>query len=648
MAEDTMYIPEGQLKDRPPAEQIGTKDTQVSGIPEDRTGETKELRSWRSKIANARKVKSEWEKKYQIKDLENWYLGHQRNFEEMAKDTPVVNQIWSTVESILPSVLYYNPKFGVRPKPGRADDPGSSVDGADLASRCQLREDMINNIYNDPEYASREACDLSLKESMFAFGVTIIGYSADFNENPNKDKPVLDDKNEPTLDSQGQPIIDTRGRVIVQEDVFVKRIPWQDWYISSSNKNRTVENDWVGYTEKVYVSDLRKDPYYDQVAAQRAKADSNLIDDKDKPSTPEDNSDSETVTKWTIYDFRTRSLLQFVEQGDLYLKREELKMFNVADLRHHSILNSWYPCPPVWQLLECQKELNDIKKKIKNQRRLTNRMVKSMEGVMDEDEEAKLEMGEDGQVIKVKRMDAFDVIEFPQPDRSVYLSYPLAKDDFREVSGIGGEQKGVAGAETATQAQIIDVNSKVRSSYRREMVARWLGHIGWLIGKTAEDNMTLDMWILRNVDLQSPAAMMEAARVAANWQKITFNDLKDMNYEVQVDVEALSPVTMEQQRAEWFEVLNIISNPAIMMFLLTSDEVLKKTLAFLGMRADKDVQMIKQGMIQILTMQLTMGAGPDGGKGAGPAKKPDNSGGTNPQPKPQGRAQEAVEQGSKS
>lgn len=616
------YVPEGQLADRP-AQQQPVESPGGAQPPDDRRGEEKEVKKWQDRIRRARKVKDKWVEKFNVKNLESYYQGIQRDLESVESDDPVVNVVFSNIESIMPSVMYYNPKFNIRPQPARSDDQLS-----DLPDRCKLREDMLHCLYNDPKVFARDICDLALKESMFAFGVVEVGFTADFVDNPNANKPILDDKTEtPILDSNQQPIVDTRQRLISDESLYLKRIGWEQWLVSSSNRNVLEHNDWCGYWEKINISDLRNDPYYDAFAVSMVKSTGHMEDASgDKPDTAEDLEDDFPVKIHVLYDLRANERIIIADGCNYFLKREPYKFLPLATLRHHSILDSWYPVPPVFNWIPVQKEINEARTKIRNQSRITNRMFAVVGDQLDPNEEDKLERGDDGAIVHVPSPTAVMPMQLGTPDRSVFLRYETAKTDFREVSGQGGEQRAVPEAETATQARIIDVNSRIRTSYRREMAARWLSRIGYLILQTAEKFMSLPMWIMRNVDPTSPAAMLEAARVAQNWQKITFADIGELSYDVSIDVEALSPMTQDQERQEWFHVLGLVSAPQVILFLLTSDELLRKTLGFLNIRADKDIQAIKQGLVMLMTMQMTMGGGAtDKGVPSNPKSKDDSS-----------------------
>src|SRR3972149_39350 len=73
----------------------------------------KRYKTWKDRIARAKKLREDWEHEYKVKELERYYLGDQGD------DTTVFNHFLATLKAEEPELFFTNPTFMVRPKPGR-------------------------------------------------------------------------------------------------------------------------------------------------------------------------------------------------------------------------------------------------------------------------------------------------------------------------------------------------------------------------------------------------------------------------------------------------------------------------------------------------------------------------------------------------
>ena len=186
-------------------------------------------------------------------------------------------------------------------------------------------------------------------------------------------------------------------------------------------------------------------------------------------------------------------------------------------------------------------------------------------------------------------------------------------------------------AKTATQANITNIHSQIRESAQRAVVAAFLSDICRNMLLCLREKMQLPFWIVRNVDAHGPAALAEAQRVATVWQEITSADLGTTDLEVSIDVTSLSPVSMEQEAQRWFtQVLPTITNPQMATVLSLSEPLLRKTLGYLGIKAEADIAEIRK--VMQLVVMTAMQAGQTGqasveGQPGSPAGLPAGGGG---------------------
>jgi hypothetical protein len=186
-------------------------------------------------------------------------------------------------------------------------------------------------------------------------------------------------------------------------------------------------------------------------------------------------------------------------------------------------------------------------------------------------------------------------------DASFWRNVPQSKEDFVQISAVSSEQRGVPDSNTATQANIVDVNSKRRETKDATKVAAWLSKLAMILLETLRKRMTLPFVVLTNVDPAGPNALEEAAGVVKTWREITSDALGDENYEVTVDVQSLSPLSEQEQQQQWINVMGLLRDPAAMAALSQSKLLTQKVTGFKSARDLQEVQKAFEaalGMIQ--------------------------------------------------
>ena len=588
-----------------------------------RVTEKDRVKRWQSRVDAANRAYEEWEQDYNVNKLEKYYAGCQ--WKESDKDHYTINMVFPTIEIKLPSLMFNKPVAHFSVKPSRAEDVGSHLD-----LRAKFLEDTANHFVQNDNSGFRDETLLCTKESFYRFGVTEVGYSANFVDNPNAGKPVLSETTkEPLKDAEGQDVM-APPYIIENELIYIRRIPAKQFRVPASSKNRLDKNDWCGYYEWVYASDIRRNPFY----ANRLKIKANgHIDPKyaseaDRETDMEERKDG-MVKIWKVWDIRRRVKHVFPDGADFFLTEDEpFRELPFADIKFHELLDQYYPLPYVSQLISVQDELNETRDMQRVHRRRFARRYEVREGAVDDDELAKLEgPAIDGQYVVVKQQGAIQPIPDAALDRAVAMNVPATKEDFMMISSVGGEQRGVSDSDTATQANIIASNANIRNSFSREIVAKYLSKVIRLIVITAREKMSLPWFLKTMVDPKSMGAAQEAQMTGMLWQEVTSTDIGDMDFEVQIDVESLAPDSEDRRREMWNQVLALFGNPTLIMVMLTSDTILRKTLAFYGIKNDREVNEIRNGMQQIMQMQMMMQAGVPpavAGGGGEPGPPPDS------------------------
>ena len=562
---------------------------------------------WTKKIASANKVYDEWQDKFHVQRLENYYEGFQWAgvTEENAKDKYTINLVYAEIETTRPALLFYRPRIKMLVRPGREDALGSTVQ-----QQAQLCEDTTQTFVDDPDVGFAQETGLGLQESFFRFGVVEVGYGADWVDNPNAGKPVLqDDGGEDPLADEGGATITQPEKVLrdgTRESLYVKWIPARNFRVSLSDRNRMETNDWVAYYEWHYVEDLKRNKAYRNTKDLKP---SGMIADTYR--TTEDGNETERhhgmVRLWKIWDIRTHERHVIADgHSKFLLEGKRFTFLPLAALKFHERLGHFYPLPPVWNWLSPQDEKNEIREQRKVHRRRFNRRYLMRTNTISQEELDKLESGEDG-VYATHTGAPGEQPLMPVPDApldaATWRDLAASDQDFAQVAGSTSESRGIPQAQTATQATIMNTHDQLRETAGRVKVAEWIAAIARLMLLTTRENMALDFWIKRNVDLQAESALSDAQRVAELWRKITADDLGNIDLDVSVELASMSPVTEDMQRALWNQVIALISNPMVAAQLAASDVLLRKTLGLYGIKAESEIQEIKRAC-QALVQQM--------------------------------------------
>jgi hypothetical protein len=558
-----------------------------------------------------------WESKYRCKELEQYYEGFQWHglSEEEARRKYVINMVFATVETQLPTLLFSRPKVKVEPRPDRQESAGSQS-----GARATLIEQTIQTQLDDPKVHFTEETELALHDAYSRFGIVEVGYDADWIANPNAGKPVLkDDSDDPLLDKDDQPVLQPEKMLAPgsKESVYIRRLNPDDVRVSPG-RNILEQNDWVAYAEWHDVNDIKKNPAYmntaglkstGSVAPKGEEADGSITTD------PDHDRHSGQVRLWTIFDLRTKTKHVVVDghKDMIQMNRPFGAELPLADIKFFERRNQYYPLPPIFNWMSPQDELNESREMQKVHRRRAVRRYMREPSVKREEFE-KLESGEDMVSIEVPKTNPPPIVPVADAplDGSNWTELAATKEDFAIVSGVGGEARGAPQSKTATQANIINVRAELRESRARTQVALWLGAICRKLLVVMREKVKLPFMVKQSIDPFSPsaAAMLQKAEL---WLEIKSEDVSDLDVDVKIDVDSLSPIAEQQAAQQWDGWLALMTNPPLLMILFTANPeapqeptpMLRKTLAFKGIKSDNEVREIwRVGQVVLQQMQM--------------------------------------------
>jgi len=595
------------------------------------------VKVWAERLEAADKCYKKWVEKYQCDVLYQYYLGHQwrEEREENGKTKYTINMIFPTIESQLPTQLFYHPKFLIRPRPSHTQTPGS-----DASARAQLQEETLNYFVRDKRLSFKQETFDALLESYFMVGIIEVGYSGNFADNPNAGRPMLkEDSEQPMTDSDGNEVMEPEQKLL-SEKVYFKRIPAAQFRIAPTTKSRQLgRSDWYAYFEWHHPEDLKRNKLYKNTSNVRTTG---KLDGDSSPSTYSDADEEAKVRSmakvWKIYDLRAKKKYVFAEGNDKFLLDGEpmdewedgSPVVPHAVLMRHPRLYDFYPLPATYNWISPQDELNETRDMQRvHRKRFLRKYWALVSGFESEAEIAKLEQPIDGLILRAVRENPCGPIQDAPLDPTVVRNIPQTKEDFREISGNPAEHRGIAEAETATQANIIDTESRVRDSKSRDIVADWLAEIGRLALYNLRKKMALPLWVQLNSDATAGmAGAMQGIKILQGWANIQREDLDGVDTEVNVDITSMAPKSENQEREAWMAALTLITDPARGPVLLANEVLMRKTMAFFDIRDEKELQALREFGVAALQMAMAAAASQAGvsppAQGPQPTATPSN------------------------
>lgn len=554
---------------------------------------------WDDRIKKAIKFKKYWSDKFKCDALVKYYEGFQwmQDVSSPVADAQssnyVINLFFSSIETKIPSLLFQNPIFRVKPKPRAI-----STDPEAAYSSSEAREDVLNNWATDEDNHVGEVIEAAIYDAFPRFGIVELGYSADWINNPYASKPAYKDD---------YAIIE--GNVVTKapllprnEQLYIKHIPAKNFYMSIPDQPITQQNDWCGYFEFHRVIDLKNN--------------SNLIntDRVEGGYTPPDNpqdadkniekySGASYEKVWTIYDLREKKKFLWAEGAALRIsKKTKFKNLPLEDIRFkRRIDGGWYPLPLTFNWISPQNELNEVREANKMHRRRFKRVYQVRPGSLDPDQEELFLYGPDGTVIKTKS----EITAVPNADLGSSATQALigSKDDFNIISATSSEERGTGDRTTATAAAITNNKAQIRESRERIVVANFLRRIGKLALLLIEENFVNPLHVESS---QSQFSGFISEGVQNSQQNKIVNPLTDFNdqqeFKVDIEIESMSPLVNDAEKQKFIEFISILAQ---FPYFAISPVLVRELAARVGYKNEKVIKEFQQmaliqmhGMIQ--------------------------------------------------
>lgn len=451
-----------------------------------------------------------------------------------------VNKVKSAVRAALPALLYANPAFKVWPAATDADEQAFP--------RSRAKALWLNHVYKETSGNIHVRC--AIQNAFFTLGIIKAGYLCDFEDSPERGVFAKDENGAYILDANGDPKLE-RGEFLTDEEGNILRdgdglpvlhpgsICKEKWVIEAVDasmmlfdvasgpdfkQHRFVIEEWLRPLERV-----KNDPRYPKakrdrlVSTETIRSEGTQRKDVFVRSDHEQDIDRVAVEKdealirgYDIYDFEKNELRILPEGGvgdenDEYLKvgpipkGQERGPYRILKFTE-DIGTEFYPIPDAIDMARVSQEYNITRSQMAIHREHTKTRYMEIEGAYEgqginaEEERAKWAHGPDGVSVRVSAANMILPAPKPQLDSSFMQAIPNIAADFNEVGGMPGETRGVADADTATQASILASGAELRANDRRDnQVQEFLREIGAMLLMSGQANAELDTLTMEKI-----------------------------------------------------------------------------------------------------------------------------------------------------
>ena len=530
-------------------------------------------KNWEDRITRAKAVRKNWKDKFRVDLGYEFYEGAQ-NPGVPDDEWITINKIYSHVKSQLPALYSADPYFYVKLKRSFSPDP---LMIAMYEQRAKVRQAYLN--YLKDELKLKQEVRLCIQDAFFRYGVMKVHYSVEEKENPDFGAPMTGEDGLPMIDEDSAEIIMEPKTIPINERYVIERVHPEDFLWDEDAGPSDKSWKWQAQRIVMTMDEARENVLFSKAALKELAGKSETSDDDQKKRTerkkgsdiagraegldskkPEEKS--KTVVLWEIYDWRENAWTVIAENGTTPLINNEplppgIEKSPFEILRFTMRDDSPYPIPPVSMGIDPQKEFNLSRSRILTHRKRFNRKYVAA-GQWDETELSKLESGDDGTVVKSDIPGStITPIQDAPLDQWNYHEVNLLNNDLIELlGGSSDENRGIAGADSATQASILDKRLDMKEGDAMSMVIDFVKGIARKLDQQVQAHITRE----EAVKISGPEGEF--------WQNVRSEDYEEINgeFEYDVNVGATIPRMPQTERASWMAFLQLVATvPQLLM-----------------------------------------------------------------------------------
>lgn len=608
---------------------------------------------WQTKIANANKYYKQWEDRFKVSKLEDYWESYQwANIIDIPYYRPyVVNLVYAEIKKKLANILYHNLEYHCSPRPGNFDvDPNFAMIIA------HNKEDVLNTLISKANIDNdfNETLKLCAQDSFFRFMVMEVGYAADWR-NPAKKPLILSNQEKDDIPDQNARVVEDE-ELPENERIFYKRIKPSRFRVSTSDDSKLSHCSWAGYYSFIYKRVLEKtkglnlpprfnDSDYgynsEYIGASgfigsRLSATGNTAS-ADAKDMLEALRTGKVCKVWNIWDNETNVRKLILEPGFEVIWEGDFYHLPFVTHRHDFRFDGWYPIPPVYNWIAPQDEVNQAREQMRNYRRRFTRKFRYWGVENDEIEKFKSET--DGEVIKMKTPNAIlEPIPNPEIGISIVESMTAGRDDFNLVSGSSSDLSSIQkDRTTATQSKITAMKAQVIESIEQIEFTKVYEKIARLTLLEARYNFTEGMWVKNTMDPSEAFLGQINPERLLPFRYISTQDLGHDGFDVDIRVNCINATPLKMQE-EYEKFIKFMTTVRTFPEIALSPLLIRET-AFRSEYHNERVIAEMQKMATLTMVGMIAGQGQMGAQGSG-----DNGAAQNMQRNAAPSSQDAIDQ----
>lgn len=438
------------------------------------------LDNWKNNIAIARKIKEETVDSV-LRRHRDYYRGEHwkspvlvdisRNSPEYTEQT-VENLIFSTINTIRPSINLHNPKIFVNPSK-KPYIKGTTL--FDTSRAAFFIEQLINHLWRTLNIKGQT--DRCLGDALLGhWGLMNVGYT--FKRNKIKDGKIIE------------------PHTLIKEDSpFAVRTSPLDLIVDpEASDHDLMDARWIGLRWEADLDSIKANSIFSNTSNlepnSKSQQDSDIRTDQQKMTEPiqphgtdgRDDSLLDRVIGWDIWDKKNQQLMTIVESHDYILQKRDWPLsfngFPIKTLWFNFNPDSLLPVSDVAIQLPGQDELNRLRSlQMDHVRRISQAKYLASQGRIIAEEKNKITNGPSGTIAEVKG-DASTAI-VPLRDASVsqdfYIMINALRQGIRENMGVSDFERGVAKKfETATEPALIQQGITIKRTERSTVLENFI------------------------------------------------------------------------------------------------------------------------------------------------------------------------------
>jgi len=582
-------------------------------------------KKWEERINDAKDARKEWAEHFRVELGRSYFEGDQ-NPGYPEEEWITIPKIYSHLQAQLPFLYSLDPYFYVKLKKTNSkaveqaggDPQKLAVMISETEAKGGIRQAMLN--YLKVELNLKAKARLGIQDSHFAYGVLKTRHASDLEKHPNAGETIVDDDGKDVLDPETQEPQVYPDELPVNKRYEALRIHPDDFVWDADAG--PLEDSWGFVAQRIRTKkeEAIKDKRFKRKAVLSVSAKKKEDKDKSiftswlaKKGASDEKKDDEFIDIWEIYDLKENVTLTIAEDAEDVLIKPKPTAPGVEG-HPYSILRftlrdkSPYPIPPVAPAIDPQKEISLTRSRWMTHRKRFNRKYWADVSRMDdpEIELEKLEIGEDGTIIQGRGATGIEPIKDAPLDQQNIQEMIALSGDLDEAMGSPGNARGVANADSATEASILDNRLEIREGDRLSMVVDWITDFARKLDQLVQFHIEED----------------EAVKVAGpegeRWEIIKQTDYEAIEgeFEYSVNVGASKPRLPDIERAQLMAFFSqvVIPFPQI----LTKPATMKRMAELFHIEDDLMIEELRQLGLDIQNGVVQA----PGQQGGGPSDNP--------------------------